>query len=1235
MAQSQAIFAGQARDVARLVAADGQWVGAGEAQGSRTLALILPRLGVSTEREDALGVPVRHALPNGLQLLRWQAMVSGLPVLEGELTALVDAGDRLVAWSADAALHGHVGTALKTPGAALSPEMALNNVLEALDVSGVSVLSSTQGVGGWWRMSLDSERWSRPPRMREVAWWDGEALHRAWEVEMWVPQADTDSVLEAFVVDAVDGQVLRRHVLTHDLSWRVWADETGDMRPWDGPLEDSAPHPTGQPDGWIPANASSVLVELDGFNQHGDPWLVPGATTTAGNHVHAYTDHYTPDGFSEGDVYAEQTSDGVFDHAYDLTLGPTDSDAQVQGAIVQAFYTVAWLHDWFYDAGFDELAGNAQVDNYGRGGLEGDGMNVEVQDNVFAGRRNNANMSTPSDGSSPRMQIYVWSGRSEAGLALADGTDFPVGVASFGPNEFDVTADLVLPGGDGQACVDIEADVSGAVVLIERGNCSFQGKAARAEAAGAIGVVLMDNVSSGTPPQMGSSSGEEPVSIGMLSVTQADGEDLLALLDAGAVEVTLYRSSEPEVEGGLDSGVIAHEWGHYFIGRLANPSSTQGGAIHEGWADFMSLYQSLRDGDDLDGTYAVAAYASSGISIDAAYYGIRRVPYSRDPARNALRFRHISEGEELPVNDHPMASDSSSNTEVHNAGEIWASTMFDAYLALVEDGFEQGRDFAASRRRMSEIMVAGAMLAPTDPTFLELRDALLLAAAAIDPQDAAVMAAAFAGRGMGSCAVGPDRYSMDLTGIIEDYDVSPRLSISAPDLDDGLVSCDEDGVVDGGELGAVSVTVTNPGGAELRDAVLQISVDPSPAGLYFVDGDTVRLDLAPYTAQDVVLPIHILGDEAELTGSVITATLSHDDACEQSVQSESWAWMHVDTQSQQSSTEDFDAADGSWSVGGDQGQAEEIWGQVVDVDGDGAWIGVDVSGVTDTWLQSPLLRFAADAIPEVHITHRYSFEGSEETWWDGGVIELQVDGGDWLDIEEWTSAGYDGVLTDAADNPLQGRSAFSGSNAAWPERELLVLVLGESLAGRDVSMRFRIGTDQAAGDVGWEISQIDVLGLAEAPFPVLAEEQDVCNPAPVADAGADQSVSAGAWVALDGSGSFDPVGEALTHVWTASGGVSVEDADAALAGFVAPDVDVETVITVTLTVDDGAQQDSDQVDVLVLPGDVDEEDTASETPAPQQRPSGCACSSTGHRPVSAMVWLWVIVCWGGRRRMGS
>ena len=243
------------------------------------------------------------------------------------------------------------------------------------------------------------------------------------------------------------------------------------------------------------------------------------------------------------------------------------------------------------------------------------------------------------------------------------------------------------------------------------------------------------------------------------------------------------------------------------------------------------------------------------------------------------------------------------------------------------------------------------------------------------------------------------------------------------------------------------------------------------------------------------------------------------------------------------------------------------------------------------------------------------------------MIELQVDGGDWLDIE-WTSAGYDGVLTDAAGNPSGSLSVF-GQQCRWPEQELLVLVLGESLAGRDVSMRFRIGTDQQR--VMWAgRSRRSMCWDWPRHRSRFWPRNRMCNP----------PCGRCRWIirrrrCMGGTrcGSFDPVGEALTHVWTASGGVSVEDADTA-CGFVAPDVDVETVITVTLTVDDGAQQDSDQVDVFVLPGDVDEEDTHRRL-APQQRPSGCACSSTGHRPVSAMVWLWVIVCWGGRRRMGS
>src|SRR3546814_8665534 len=70
------------------------------------------------------------------------------------------------------------------------------------------------------------------------------------------------------------------------------------------------------------------------------------------------------------------------------------------------------LHDWWYDHGFDEQAGNAQTSNYGRGGVEGDAISAQGQD---SSGRNNANMATPADGGSPTMQMYLFDGpvRSE------------------------------------------------------------------------------------------------------------------------------------------------------------------------------------------------------------------------------------------------------------------------------------------------------------------------------------------------------------------------------------------------------------------------------------------------------------------------------------------------------------------------------------------------------------------------------------------------------------------------------------------------------------------------------------------------------------------------------------------------------------------------------------------------------------------------------------------------------
>ncbi len=153
-----------------------------------------------------------------------------------------------------------------------------------------------------------------------------------------------------------------------------------------------------------------------------DPWTMsPGAATalgwhydgttyysnTRGNNVYAYEDRNADNvaGASATSTTAQPSL--TFDFVPNFSQEPTVTSPtpNQQFNITNLFYWNNLIHDLAYLYGFTESARNFQNNNQGLGGTGADYVLAEAQDGSGS---NNANFSTPADGSRGRMQMYLW-----------------------------------------------------------------------------------------------------------------------------------------------------------------------------------------------------------------------------------------------------------------------------------------------------------------------------------------------------------------------------------------------------------------------------------------------------------------------------------------------------------------------------------------------------------------------------------------------------------------------------------------------------------------------------------------------------------------------------------------------------------------------------------------------------------------------------------------------------------
>lgn len=1026
------------------------------ATAARTyLKRLAPAYRLSGNDVDAARVSSVQDTGNGMIIVKLRQAVAGVPVFRDEANVVMTQDNELVGVS------GYLPPATGSPAFALAGRDAAARAVNDLGKGAATTPKQVM--------------FQLPDRLVSAYYVEVTAGREAY----------------GYVIAADDGRVLFRNSLVHlerrrtpraPFSYRVWADPVTHV-PLPSPWGDGAsPHPTGLPDGFEPPFTAPSLVTLSsGPISTRDPWLPAGATETTGNNADAFADRSEPDGFTPGtdDIRPTITGPNTFDRAYDPTRGPLDDPAQSQAAVTQLFYTGNFLHDWFYDAGFDEASGNAQADNYGRGGIGGDALSLQADDFAYV---DNAQMTVFADGTSPVGEFFPWQATNAsvhvdapAGVAGS----YPAGYASFGPSSFDVSGDLVHAGVTCEPLKDPSA-VAGHIAVVDIGPCLYTKQVLNAQNAGAKAVILVDYYPWYYPPRLG---GQDPaVTVPTLSLMQPDGQRLEEALSNGAVTATLRRSTGPDRDTAIDNQVVAHEWAHYLTERLVGNANgmvnTQSFGLSEGWSDFVALLLTVRPEDaasNYAGAYSMGGYSIGGAEDDAAYYGLRRVPYSTDFAKDGLTFRHIAEGESVPHRvKYPMIP----NWEAHNSGEVWATMLWECYAALLRDS---GRlTFDEAQRRMRDYLVASLKLTPLDPTMLEARDALLMAAYARDRRDFRLFWQAFARRGAGAGAVAPERYSSDNVPVKESYAAGASLAFERATLRDDLRSCDrQDGFLDGGERGTLEITLRNDGAQPLRRTTVSVSsTDPAvqvasravavrPTRPLDEVTVTVPVRLAPGTRGPRALPFSIAYGDADLTGGPATATYV----------------AHGAVDARPSASDDVEAAPSAWTVRTDTGR----WPWERASIGDPLntlWHGPDRFVVGETSLISPPLTVGSSPL-RLSFRHRFRLEPG----WDGGVVELSADDGKaWTDI----GAGYTGTISTYAVSPLAGRDAFTGASAGYPAFANQTIDLGTAYAGRTVRVRFRVASDDYGEDLGWDVDDIAATGVTNLPFTTLAAD-DGCR----------------------------------------------------------------------------------------------------------------------------------------------
>ena len=542
---------------------------------------------------------------------------------------------------------------------------------------------------------------------------------------------------------------------------------------------------------------------------------------------------------------------------------------------------------------------------------------------------------------------------------------------------------------------------------------------------------------------------------------------------AGRMQMFLWNSgAEQQLDGSLDQGIIIHELTHGLSNRLVGNGgglgSMQSGGMGEGWSDYFGLVLLQKESNNVDGSYPVGQYA-----VNRYTRGIRRYPYSTDKTVFPLTFANIA-----------------LSTQVHRVGEIWCNTLWEMRALLVKKyGFTEGQ------RQSLQLVVDGLKLSPGSPSFLDARDAILLADRVNNNgANQCLLWQAFAKRGMG--------YSASTNG---GDDAAPKEAFDAPPYcnDAGTLRLDRSSYLLGETINVVVAdrNANNPA---------QVTVRSSVTG----DQETLSLPQETSLPGSFKAQLRLVSGQAQPGDGLLQASVDASDQIvvtynDQNTGSGAAAQVTANGVVAREKTlflDNIESGNQGWFATG-------TWGIVTHKSASPTHSWTDsptgnYAGNTNTSLTSQVFDFSNLSDISLQFAHSYAMESG----FDYGLVEYSTDDG-----QTWRRA-----------------AAFTGSATNFTQAVVNLDGLNNQTRAR---IRFRLQIDPEINLDGWYVDDIRITGRSANRAVISPNEQRAPNIAALSPAFG--APSGGTTVTITGANFTDNTDTTVTFDGIAASSINV------------------------------------------------------------------------------------------------